>query len=87
MLTKKPLLRNFFLSLSGEERAVFADACNTSPGQIEQIYRGYRSCNETLAIEIDKHSNGAVPCDVLCPATDFNYLRNKAEQHQQEEEA
>ena len=84
MLTKKPLLRDFFLSLSHEARAAFADNCNTSPGQIEQIYRGYRSCNETLAIEIDKHSGGAVPCDILCPATDFDYLRQKATQQLEE---
>lgn len=75
MATKKPLLRKYFLSLSTEDRDKFAQNCGTTVGQIEHIYRGNRSCSETLAIEIEKHSNGQIRCEMLCPETDFAYLR------------
>ena len=77
MLKKQPQLRDYFLSLSIEDRNIFAEKCGTSVGQIEHIYRGNRSCSDRLAIEIDKHSGGIVKCDALCPTTDFDYLRKE----------
>lgn len=74
---KKKELKDFFLSLSSEEKKTFAKKCNTSVGYIQQIYNGFRSCSAELAIEIDKNSNGTVSCEQLSPTTDFNYLRNK----------
>ncbi len=72
-----PSLRSFFLGLDKDEREKFAKKCNTTTGFITQIYLGNSPCRETLAIEIDKNSNGLVRCDDLCPQTDFNYLRNQ----------
>lgn len=70
-------LKDFLLQMPVAKRRVFAKECGTTLGQLTQIYCGNRSCNPTLAIEIDKHSKGAVKCDVLCPNTDFNYLRQQ----------
>lgn len=71
-------LRKFFLALTMQERWEFAKKCGTSPHYINQIYGGQRVCNPTLAIEIEKHSNGAVKCDILSPKTDFEYIRQQA---------
>ena len=68
-------LQNFMLSLPPHERRTFAEKCGTTHGQIKQIYTGNRNCNPGLAIEIEKHSQGAVNCESLCPDVDFNYLR------------
>jgi len=69
-------LREFFLSLSKNEREVFASKCGTTAGHIKHIYSGNRNCNESVAIMIDKHSGGVVRCDDLCLHTDFNYVRS-----------
>lgn len=74
---KKPELRDFFLALSTDEREVFAAKCGTTAGHIKHIYTGNRTCSEKVAIEMDKHSNGAVSCDKLCPGVDFDYLRKQ----------
>ena len=71
-------LKNYFLNLSGDEREAFAANCNTSVAYIQQIYQGHRQCSSSLAIEIDKNSNGLVKCDELCPNTDFDYLRSQS---------
>lgn len=71
-------LKNYFLNLSGDEREAFAANCNTSVAYIKQIYQGHRQCSASLAIEIDKNSNGLVKCDELCPSTDFDYLRSQS---------
>ena len=70
-------LKNYFLSLSGDEREAFAAKCKTSVAYIKQIYQGHRQCSASLAIEIDKNSKGFVKCDELCPSTDFDYLRSR----------
>lgn len=74
----KSELRDFFLSLSTDEREIFAGKCGTTAGHIKHIYSGNRNCNESVAIMIDKHSEGVVKCDVLCPETDFDYVRSTA---------
>lgn len=70
-------LRDFLLSMTVEKQRAFAKDCGTSLGQLRHIYNGKRRCNASLAIEIDKKSKGKVDCGVLCPDTDFNYLKTK----------
>lgn len=36
---------------------------------------GYKSCAESLAINIDRESGGAVPCERLRSDVDWAYLR------------
>lgn len=70
-------LKNYLLSMTMVERHSFAKKCGTTLGQLKHIVYKNRSCNPRLAIEIDKHSLGAVRCDELCPNTDFDYLRKQ----------
>lgn len=72
-------LRDYFLALTLDERQEFAKKCGTSTHYINQIYGGSRKCNPALAIEMDKHSGGAVKCDELCPKADFEYIRKQAQ--------
>lgn len=74
---KKNTLREFLLSFDKDKRSEFAKKCGTTLGMMVQIYLGNRKCNPALAIEIDKHSGGAVKCDELCPDVDFNYIRQQ----------
>lgn len=71
----KEKLQKFMLSMQPEERRAFAKRCGTTHGQLKQIYCGNRSCSPKLAIEIEKHSHGAVTCESLRPDIDFNFLR------------
>lgn len=73
---KIPVLRDFLLSMKAEEREEFAKQCGTTFAMLQQIYCGYRKCNASLAIEIDKHSKGAVTCELLNSDADFSYLRD-----------
>ncbi|EGU03076.1 TPA: helix-turn-helix domain-containing protein [Acinetobacter baumannii] len=77
---QKPSLKQYFSSLSEEQQKAFAAACETTTGQIKQIMYGYRPCNPSLAINIDRESKGQVRCDDLCPDTDFDYLRRTPKQ-------
>lgn len=70
-------LRDFFLSLTKDQREEFAGKCGTTTGQIIQIYSGNRSCNPSLAINFDRESKGEVKCEELRPDVDFDYLRKK----------
>ena len=71
-------LKSFLNRLTPNERKAFAKRCQTSIGYLHQIMYGNSKCSALLAIRIDKESNGAVKCDLLCPEADFNYIRNQA---------
>lgn len=71
-------LKAFLIKLSLSDRESFAKSCQTSLGYLNQIMYGNSKCSASLAIKIDKESNGVVRCDLLCPEADFNYLRNQA---------
>lgn len=70
-------LKSFLSSLTIQEKEVFADQCSTTIGYLNQIMYGNSKCSASLAIKIDKESNGLVSCDLLCPDADFNYLRQQ----------
>jgi len=71
-------LKAFLASLSLSDREDFAKRCQTSLGYLNQIMYGNSKCSASLAIKIDKESDGAVSCDLLCPEADFDYVRNQA---------
>jgi len=53
----------------------FAKRCGTSTGQLKQVAGGYRRAGESLAINIERESGGAVRCEDLRPDVDWEYLR------------
>jgi DNA-binding transcriptional regulator YdaS (Cro superfamily) len=69
----------FFKSLTKSEREQFAGKVGTSVAYLWQIAYKQRRCNESLAIEIEKHSGQKVRVEQLRPDVDWAYLRNSAE--------
>ena len=64
-------LKTFLETMSLEQRSAFAARCNTSAGHLRNISYGYKPCGEKLAIEIERESEGAVPCEALRPDVDW----------------
>jgi DNA-binding transcriptional regulator YdaS (Cro superfamily) len=64
------------LSADGKSAETFAEQCGTSLGQLKQIAGGYRRAGESLAINIERESKGAIRCEDLRPDVDWAYLRN-----------
>lgn len=56
----------------------FAARCGTTVGQLRNIACGHRRARESLAINIERESRGAVLCETLRPDVDWAYLRNTA---------
>ena len=71
-------LKSFLAGLSVQDKDAFAERCSTTVGYLNQIMYGNSKCSASLAIKIDKESNGEVSCDLLCPEADFDYVRNQA---------
>ena len=71
-------LIDYMKPLTKAELDAFAEACETSAGQLKQIAYGHRRAGATLAISIDRYSSGQVPCEVLRPDIDWAYLRGTA---------
>lgn len=67
--------KSFFMSLVVAERIRFAERCGTSKGHLTNIAYG-KPCAESLAINIERESLGAVRCEDLCPAVDWAFIRN-----------
>ncbi len=56
----------------------FAEKCGTTIGQLRHVARGYRRAGESLAINIERESGGAIRCEEMRPDVDWGYLRNSA---------
>lgn len=73
------LLSDFIKTLGCKENvANFAARCATTPGQLNQVARGYRRAGESLAINIERETGGKVLCEDLRPDVDWGYLRGTA---------
>lgn len=72
------LLNDYIRQLSEVSRSAvddFARRCGTTAGQLKQVAGGYRRAGESLAINIERESGGAVRCEDLRPDVDWEYLR------------
>lgn len=67
-------LKDFYISMTADQRDDFARRCGTTLGQLRNVAYG-RNCGEALAISIERESNGAVRCEDLRPDVDWAYLR------------
>lgn len=67
-------LKDFYLSLSSEERIFLATRCDTTLGHLRNVAYG-KPCGEKLAVSIERESKGAVRCEDLRPDVDWAYLR------------
>ncbi len=60
-------LIDYLKKLHGQERDVFADRCETSIGHLTNVAYGYKPCGITLAVLIERESNGSVSRERLRP--------------------
>lgn len=67
-------LREYLFGMALAEREDFARRCGTSARHLQNIVYG-KTCGETLAINIERESGGAVRCEDLRPDVDWAYLR------------
>lgn len=61
--------------LSKADRVIFTLACHTSEGYLRKAISVGQQLGESLCINIDRESLGAVPCEVLRPDVDWAHLR------------
>ncbi|MES2625934.1 MAG: YdaS family helix-turn-helix protein [Pseudomonadota bacterium] len=69
-------LFEFVKTLDKDQLISFAERCGTSEGQIKQVAGGHRRAGESLAINIERETAGAITCDSLRPDVDWNYIRS-----------
>jgi len=55
-----------------------AKRCNTTAGQLRQVAYGNRRASASLAIALDRETDGEIRCEVTRPDIDWAYLRNSA---------
>lgn len=53
-----------------------ARRCGTTPGQLKQVAYGNRRASASLAIALDRETEGAISCESTRPDIDWAYLRN-----------
>lgn len=62
--------------LSPADREAFAGRCGTSVGYIRKAVSTRQRIGESLAINIERESNGVVRCEQMRPDVDWAYLRS-----------
>ena len=77
-------LKTFLKSLPADEREFFALRCETSFAHLRNVAYGLKTAGESLCINIERETAGAVRCEDLRPDVDWAYLRgtskNKSKQ-------
>lgn len=67
-------LKSYFMAMPMVDRDAFAKRCGTTRQHMTNVAYG-RTCGESLAINIERESSGAVRCEDLRPDVDWVYLR------------
>lgn len=60
------------------DREAFAVKCGTTFGHLNNVAYGSKTCGESLAINIDRESEGAVTCEECRPDVDWAHLRGNS---------
>ena len=71
-------LKTFLFSMPMPDREAFASRCGTTYPHLRNIAYGQKLCGESLAINVDRESEGTVRCEDLRPDVDWAYLRRSA---------
>lgn len=71
-------LKEFLKGLPTDERDAFASRCRTTLGHLRNVAYGIKPCGESLAIDIDRESEGKVSCEELRSDVDWAYLRGSS---------
>lgn len=70
-------LHEYLKDLDKASIEALASRCKTSTGQLKQVAYGFRRASPVLAIDLDRETQGAVPCEALRPDIDWAYLRDR----------
>lgn len=68
-------LKEFWLGLSVEDRETLAARCGTTFGHLRNVVYGYRSCDASLAVNLERESGRQILCETLCPQVDWKVIR------------
>jgi len=68
-------LRTYINDLPKHEQINFAERCETSIGYLRKALSIGQKIGESLCINIDRESKGAVRCEDIRPDIDWAYLR------------
>lgn len=71
-------LKPFLFAMAMCDRKAFAERCGTTYPHLRNIAYGQKPCGESLAINVERESSGAVRCEELRPDVDWGYLRGSA---------
>ena len=69
-------LLQYINSLAPPEREDFASRCGTTIGYLRKAISAKKPLGESLCINIDRESGGAVRCEHLRQEVDWAYLRS-----------
>ena len=69
-------LLTYLNGLPKADRQGFVARCETSEGYLRKAISKGQRLGESLCINIDRESSGAVRCEDLRPEVDWAYLRN-----------
>lgn len=70
-------LLTYLNSLPKAERLEYVTRCETSEGYLRKAISKRQRLGESLCINLDRESRGAVRCEDLRPDVDWDYLRSR----------
>lgn len=71
-------LKTYLATLSLKDRDALAVRCDTTAAHLRNVSYGYRLCGESLAINLERESEGEVTCEELRPDVDWAVIRGTA---------
>jgi DNA-binding transcriptional regulator YdaS (Cro superfamily) len=71
-------LLKYLNSLSREERAAYATACETTEGYLRKAASRHQKFKAELCILLERESGGEVRCEDLLPDADWAYIRSQS---------
>lgn len=80
-------LKTYLFGLPMDRRVKFAERCGTTYAHLRNVSYGQKPCGESLAINVERESGGAVRCEGLRPDVDWAYLRGTSPANAQREVA
>lgn len=76
-------LLTYLNGLPKADRQGFVERCETSEGYLRKAISKGQRLGESLCINIDRESSGAVRCEDVRPDVDWAYLRNASSDSQE----
>ncbi len=75
-ILRRVKFRDYYYGIPVKRREAFAKRVGVSAGYLKLVAQGERQVGESVAIEVEKASAGAVTVEELRPDVDWAYLRS-----------